>query len=288
MDMFKRIALITNSNAPKVTDTLNTLIAFLKTQDIQIVLDKRSAAISTDKGLQTADDDTLVTQCDLAIAIGGDGTMLKAAHLVCNDDVPLLGINRGRLGFLADIPADEIHENLSEIFKGKYKEDERFLLHCQILRDGKAILENLAFNDIIIQKWNIARLVEFETYVDDTFVHKQRSDGMIVSTPTGSTAYAMAGGGPILYPSLDALVLVPICPHTLTNRPIVIDGNSHIEIVVGTREIDHARLTCDGRVTGELAPGDRVSVRKKGKKIRLLHPADHDHFSILRAKLQWG
>ncbi len=214
--------------------------------------------------------------------------MLKAAHMVCDHDVPLLGINRGRLGFLADIPADAIHENLSAIFEGQYKEDERFLLHCQILRDKKPILERHAFNDIIIQKWNIARLVEFETYVDDTFVHKQRSDGMIISTPTGSTAYAMAGGGPILYPSLDALVLVPICPHTLTNRPIVIDGNSHIEIVVGTREIDHARLTCDGGVTGELAPGDRVSIRKKGKKIRLLHPADHDHFSILRAKLQWG
>jgi len=288
MDMFKRIALITNSTAPKVADTLNTLIAFLQTQDIQIVLNKCSAAMTTDNSLQTVDDDTLTTQCDLAIAIGGDGTMLKAAHMVCDHDVPLLGINRGRLGFLADIPADAIHENLSAIFEGQFKEDVRFLLHCQILRDKKPILERYAFNDIIIQKWNIARLVEFETYVDDTFVHKQRSDGMIISTPTGSTAYAMAGGGPILYPSLDALVLVPICPHTLTNRPIVIDGNSHIEIVVGTREVDHARLTCDGEITGELAPGDRVSIRKKGKKIRLLHPADHDHFSILRAKLQWG
>ena len=288
MDMFKRIALITNSTAPKVADTLNTLIAFLQTQDIQIVLNKCSAAMTTDNSLQTVDDDTLTTQCDLAIAIGGDGTMLKAAHMVCDHDVPLLGINRGRLGFLADIPADAIHENLSAIFEGQFKEDVRFLLHCQILRDKKPILERHAFNDIIIQKWNIARLVEFETYVDDTFVHKQRSDGMIISTPTGSTAYAMAGGGPILYPSLDALVLVPICPHTLTNRPIVIDGNSHIEIVVGTREVDHARLTCDGEITGELAPGDRVSIRKKGKKIRLLHPADHDHFSILRAKLQWG
>ena len=288
MDMFKRITLITNSDSPQVTDTLNSLISFLQSRDITISLDKCSAAITSDKSLQKADDQVLANKCDLAIAIGGDGTMLKAAHMVCDHNVPLLGINRGRLGFLADIPADAIDENLGEILAGHYSEDVRFLLHCQILRNGKSILESYAFNDIIIQKWNIARLVEFETYVDDTFVHKQRSDGMIVATPTGSTAYALAGGGPILFPSLDALVLVPICPHTLTNRPIVIHGNSHIEIVVGTREIDHARLTCDGDITGELAPGDRVSITKKDKKIRLLHPANHDHFSILRAKLQWG
>ncbi len=162
------------------------------------------------------------------------------------------------------------------------------MLHTQVLRNKVPILESHAFNDIIIHKWNIARLVEIATYVDDTFVHQQRSDGMIVSTPTGSTAYALAGGGPILYPSLDALVLVPICPHTLTNRPIVIDGNSRIEIVIGTREIDHARLTSDGDVAGELAPGDHVCIQKKGQKIRLIHPSGHDHFSILRAKLQWG
>ncbi|MEE9552558.1 MAG: NAD(+) kinase, partial [Gammaproteobacteria bacterium] len=141
---------------------------------------------------------------------------------------------------------------------------------------------------VIIHKWNIARLVEYETYVDDIFVHKQRSDGFIVSTPTGSTAYALAGGGPILYPSLNALVLVPICPHTLTNRPIVIDGNSRVEIVVGSREIDNAKLTCDGDISCELAPGDRILVHKRDKNIRLLHPADHDHYNILRAKLQWG
>lgn len=288
MDKFKKITLITNSDSPQVTDTLHSLISFLQSKDIIISLDKCSAAISSDNSLQIADENILANECDLAIAIGGDGTMLKAAHMVCDHNVPLLGINRGRLGFLADIPADAIDENLSEILAGHYSEDVRFLLYCQVLRNGTSIHESYAFNDIIIQKWNIARLVEFETYVDDTFVHKQRSDGMIVATPTGSTAYALAGGGPILYPSLDALVLVPICPHTLTNRPIVIHGNSHIEIVVGTREIDHARLTCDGEITGELAPGDRVSITKKDKKIRLLHPANHDHFSILRAKLQWG
>ncbi len=221
--MFKRSALITNSSAPEIADTLNTLIKFLQTRDIEIVLDKCCKKIANDKKLRVVDDEEFGADSDLAIAIGGDGTMLKGAHLVCNHDIPLLGINRGRLGFLADIPADSIQEHMEKILEGHYAEDERFLLHCQVLRDGKSILESNAFNDVIIHKWNIARLVEYETYVDDIFVHKQRSDGFIVSTPTGSTAYALAGGGPILYPSLNALVLVPICPHTLTNRPIVID-----------------------------------------------------------------
>ena len=286
--MFNRIALITNSNAPEVVETLNSTIAFLQSRDKEIVLDDCCANITSEDNLETAINEDDAAHCDLAIAIGGDGTMLKAAHMVCNHGIPLLGINRGHLGFLADIPADAIQKNLNAIFEGHYAEDERFMLYTQVLRDKEIILESYAFNDIIIHKWNIARLVEIATYVDDTFVHQQRSDGMIVSTPTGSTAYALAGGGPILYPSLDALVLVPICPHTLTNRPIVIDGNSRIEIVVGTREIDHARLTSDGEVTGELAPGDHVCIQKKGQKIRLIHPPDHDHFSILRAKLQWG
>jgi NAD+ kinase len=226
--------------------------------------------------------------CDLAIAIGGDGTMLKAAYLTCQYEIPLLGINRGRLGFLADIPADAIEEHLDAIFAGTYVEEERFLLTAEVLREGKSLLKSNAFNDVVLQKWNIARLIELEIYVDGNFVHRQRSDGVIVTTPTGSTAYALSGGGPILHPSLDALALVPICPHTLTNRPIVIDGNSLVEIVVSTREIDHVRLTCDGDITCEVAPGDRVRIQKKDKKIKLIHPQGHDHFSILRAKLQWG
>ncbi|MBI4006067.1 MAG: NAD(+) kinase [Gammaproteobacteria bacterium] len=288
MDMFKRIFLITNSGATEVADTLNSLIEFLQKLKIQIILDKSCAQIANNKDLPVATDEKPGPNTDLAIAIGGDGTMLKAAHLVCNHEIPLLGINRGHLGFLADIPADAVFQHLNEIFKGHYAEDERFLLHSQIFRDGNLLQEGNAFNDIILHKWNIARLVEFETYVDDIFVHKQRSDGIIISTPTGSTAYALSGGGPILFPSLDAMVLVPICPHSLTNRPIVINGNSKVEIVVGTREIDHARLTCDGDVAYELAPGDRVRIHKKDKKIRLIHPANYDHFSMLRAKLRWG
>jgi NAD+ kinase len=286
--MFKRIALITNSDAKNVAETLNSLIVYLQSNDIDFILDHGSSALADQTGLPAMKENEFDADCDLAIAIGGDGTMLKAAHLACQHEIPLLGINRGRLGFLADIPADAFEEHLDAIFAGTFVEDERFMLQVEVIREGKSLLKSNAFNDVILQKWNIAKLVEFETFVDGSFVHRQRSDGLIVTTPTGSTAYALSGGGPILHPSLDALALVPICPHALTNRPIVIDGNSVIEIVVGTREIDHARLTCDGDVEIELAPGDRVRVQKRDKKIKLIHPQGHDHFSILRAKLQWG
>lgn len=286
--MFKRIALIANKNGQKIIETLQSVSKYLLNRNIDIVLNSFSANLMQDSDLRTVPDEQLPLQCDMAIAIGGDGTMLWAAQLLADYDVPLLGINRGRLGFLADIPADSVEEHLQQILDGHYIEDERIQLHCQVERDNKIIKESHAFNDIIVQKWNIAKLIELTTYVDQTLLHSQRSDGMIISSPTGSTAYALSGGGPILHPALDALVLVPICPHTLSNRPIVIDGNSRIEIVVGTPEIDHASLTCDGEISCNLLTGDRIIIYKKNKKIRLIHPPGYDHFSTLRAKLQWG
>jgi len=288
MDMFKRISLITNSSADEVADTLNAVIEFLQQRKIGIELDECCAKIARNKDLPVAEADMVGVNSDLAIAIGGDGTMLKAAHLICGHGIPLLGINRGHLGFLADIPADSVEKHLNEILKGNYAEDERFLLYCEVHRDNQLICVKYAFNDVVVQKWDVAKLIELDTFVDGIFVHRQRSDGMIVSSPTGSTAYALSGGGPILYPTLDAMVLVPICPHSLTNRPIVINGNSRVEIIVRDDEVHHARLTCDGDVAMELESGDKVMVEKKDQMIRLIHPANHDHFSILRAKLRWG
>lgn len=285
---FNKIALITNDNSDAIKDTLKTVVDFLLARGIRMVLDENCFAMMPASDLETGSARELARNCDLGIAIGGDGTMLRAAHLLADKDVPLLGINRGRLGFLADIPADTMEEQLQQILDGNFVEDERFQLHCQVDRGTETIAESDAFNDVVIQKWNIAKLIELTTYVDKKLVNSQRSDGMIIASPTGSTAYALSGGGPILYPSLDALVLVPICPHTMSYRPIVIHGNSTVEVVVGTPEIDHARLTCDGEIKSELAAGDRIIIHKKDKKIRLIHPANHDHFSILRAKLQWG
>ena len=276
--MFKRVILVTNSTSESVTETVDGLSRYLETRRIAFV--RHQCDVPPAKPCYDG--------YDLAIAIGGDGTMLRAAHLACACNIPLLGINRGRLGFLADLPAQAMEEQLTSIFAGHFVEEPRFMLRAEVWRDDKIIRESNALNDVVLHKWNIARLITFETYVDDCFVHRQRADGLIVSSPTGSTAYALAGGGPILYPSLDVLALVPLCPHTLTNRPIVIDGDSRVEIVVGTSEADHARLTCDGDVELALVPRDRIRVCKQERTVRLVHPEKHDHFAILRAKLQWG
>ena len=266
--MFKRIGLITNSGVKAIQTTLAELLEYLESRERTIILDKCCAELLDDHNLDVFDSSELGAHCDLVIAIGGDGTMLMASHILCDFNVPLLGINLGHVGFLADIPADNIASNMDEILNGHYVEDVRFLLRGQVFRGEECMFEGNAING--------------------TFVHTHRSDGMIVSSPTGSTAYALAGGGPIVHPSLDALLLVPICPHSLTNRPIVIDGNSHIEVVIGNREIDQAHLTLDGEIKMELIPSDRVRVEKKNKNVRLIHPPNHDQFHILREKLNWS
>lgn len=288
MTMFNTIAIITNNSTSEIIYTLQTVIDHLQERGREVILDEFSTSLIPNARLPQGHAEYFGMNCDLVIAIGGDGTMLRAAHLLADFNIPLLGINRGRLGFLADIPANAVVRHLDEILRGNFIEDERFQLHCEIESKGKTLLESHAFNDVIIQKGNIAKLIELETFVNGNFLHRQRSDGMIISSPTGSTAYALAGGGPILHPALNALVLVPICPHTLSNRPVVIDGNTIVEVIIGTPQIDRAYLTCDGEIVCELVTGDKVNIQKKDKKIRLLHPADHDHFKILRDKLNWG
>ena len=220
--------------------------------------------------------------------VGGDGTILHSARALADYDIPLVGINLGRLGFLADISPADMMEKLSEILTGKYHQEKRFLLESQVERNGQRINEGYAFNDVVIHKWNSVRMIEFETYVDGQLVNTQRSDGLIVSTPTGSTAYALSGGGPILHPSMNAIILVPICPHTLSNRPLVIDGDREVELVVKPGNQPHVRITLDGQDNFEIHDDDRILIRKKEKPIRLIHPAGHDHYQLLRAKMGWG
>jgi NAD+ kinase len=179
-------------------------------------------------------------------------------------------------------------ERLDEILGGRYAFEDRFLLHTYIEREGQNISESTAFNDVVVHKWDVARMIEFRTYINDKFVHTMRSDGMIVSTPTGSTAYALSGGGPILHPALHAVVLVPICPHTMSNRPIVVDASSVIRIEVSDHTRSPAQITCDGQINLGLVSGDRVVIRKKERPVRLIHPQDHNYFDVLRAKLRWS
>ncbi len=286
--MFERIGLFVKANEPRIQAELETLMAFLQANGHTVCMDANCASLIGGAGAGVKDWPDIGRDCDLVIAIGGDGTMLSAARLVASYDVPLLGINLGHLGFLADILPNEISTTLADILAGHFIEERRYLLRSEVVRDGQVIQTDEAVNDVVIQKWNIARLISFDTFVNGILLHSQRSDGMIVATPTGSTAYALSGGGPILDPSLDAMALVPICPHTLSNRPIVIAGNSHLEMVVGTGEVDHARLTCDGELMAKLSHGDRVRVRKHQHHYRLIHPANHDHYAVLRAKLHWG
>lgn len=286
--MFERIGLIAKSGVVEIRDSLSYLVQYLQDRRRTILVDECCAEILGRNDLQMVPALEMGEHCDLAIAIGGDGTMLKAAHKLSEHQVPLLGVNLGRLGFLADIPADAIAEHLDAILEGQYKEDERCLLHAAVSRQGQIVNKSEAINDLIIQKWNTARLIEFDTHIDGTLVNNQRSDGLIIATPTGSTAYALSTGGPILHPRLDAILLVPICPHNLSNRPIVVDGGARIEVSVVTQESGQARLTADGDSQIELAPGDRILIQKKDKSIRLLHPADYEHFRLLRNKLHWG
>ncbi len=222
---------------------------------------------------------------DLVISVGGDGTLLKCARLIYPRNVALMGINLGRLGFLTDIAPERISDELSQILKGNFIEEERTVLECEILRDGESVMKGDALNDVVIQKWNSPRLITLSTYVNEKFLHSQRSDGLIIATPTGSTAYALSGGGPILQPSLKALTLVPICPHTLTNRPIVVNDSSKIEVHLISDKNDTSRVTCDANTVADLVPKDVVKIKTCDRQIRLVHPSYHDHFKTLRAKL---
>ena len=285
---FKRVGIFARKDHDSLGKILAKLIEYLRAMGTDVVADTDSARLAPDNSIATVAATELGKDRDLIIAVGGDGTMLFAARLTFGHDVRLLGINLGHLGFLTDLTPAQLPAGLEEILNGDFVEDPRFFLQCKVQRDGKTIESGHALNDVVIQKWNTARLISLDTYVDGSFVHSQRSDGVIVSTPTGSTAYALAGGGPLLHPSLGAVVLVPICPHTLTNRPLVIGNESTIEITIKTDESDHARLACDGDDIVELAHGDRIQITRAEQGIRLIHPATHDHYTTLRAKLSLG
>lgn len=286
--MFQRIGIIVKHGDERVAGTLNRLVAYLQAQSVETAIECDSVTSLLEPNIHRVDRDTLGQTCQLVIVIGGDGTFLSASRSLVDYDVPLLGINVARLGFLTDLNPVDLPEPLEAILHGNFLEEQRFLLKASIARGASNVFSTTALNDVVVHKRNIARLIEFATYIDNHLVYRQRSDGLIVSTPTGSTAYALAGGGPILHPSLDAIVLVPICPHTLTNRPLVVNMESRIEIVLGEGDQAEGHLTCDGQTAVELFPCDRVVIEKKRRWLRLIHPAGYDYFATLRSKLGWN
>jgi NAD+ kinase len=284
---FKHVGLIGKTADRNVSVTLHALATHLEAQQTSILLDAGIADLFPDSGYPVADRAGLASRCDLAIVVGGDGTLLNAARSLAEHGVAVLGVNLGRLGFLVDVSPEDMTRQLELILGGDFIEEPRTLLHATASRNGATLNESSALNDVIVHKQDIARMIELDTYIDGHFLNTNRSDGLIVATPTGSTAYALSGGGPILHPRLDAITLVPICPHTLSNRPIVLHDDSVIEIIIheGTLE---ATVSCDGQISQPLQPGDHITIRKHDHSLRLLHPPGHDYFAVLRKKLRWS
>ncbi len=221
------------------------------------------------------------------IVVGGDGSLLHAAHAVVRDEIPVLGINRGRLGFLTDIHPTEL-DKIKAILEGKYILEKRFLLEARIEYQHSVLGEGSALNEVALIPSSVPHMTEFEVYIDDQFVCSQNSDGLIIATPTGSTAYALSGGGPILHPNLDAIVIVPMFPHTLSMRPIVIEGNQRITVVITPNNLHLPRLTCDSQGFMNTPPGSHIHIQKKPRHLHLIHPLDYSYYETLRSKLHWG
>ncbi|MBC7984236.1 MAG: NAD(+) kinase [Candidatus Obscuribacterales bacterium] len=283
---FQTIGLIGRHSDPSVAESLRGLAVHLALRERQIVIDGSAAALAP-QAIHLSEQE-LAARAELLIAVGGDGTMLHAARLASAADVPLLGVNRGRLGFLADIGPAEMCDRLDDVLAGRFERETRTMLNAHVLRADNSTLENVALNDVVVQKWETGRILEFETWIDGRYVNTHRGDGLIVATSTGSTAYALSCGGPILHPQLEALVLAPICPHTLSDRPIVVHSRSRVEVRLVQRPNTKAQITCDGVMLGDLTAQDRLSITPAAKQVTLLHPPGHDYYRILRSKLHWG
>jgi len=286
--MFETVGLVCKHHDDRVAAAVQSVLDVLRAHRVQAFMDRDSVSACPAGDLEVKERAQLGSECDLIIVVGGDGTFLNVARTLDSPRARLLGINLGRLGFLADLAPTDLESHLGPILAGDFDEDLRFLLDTRVRTDGRERAALRALNEIVVHKHNIARLIHFETYIDDHLLNSQRSDGLIVATPTGSTAYALSGGGPILHPNLDAVVLVPICPHTLSSRPIVVDSDSRIEIVIRDSLDNGAELTGDGQDSVTLNDGDRVVIRRRAEPLHLVHPKGHDHFSVLRAKLHWA
>lgn len=288
MTHFKHIGIIGRIGSERAALSLRRLTQCLELQKVQVTLEDETAGMLNLSDIEVCSRDELGKRCDLIIVVGGDGSLLGAARTLARHNVPLLGINRGRLGFLTDITPNDLEQKVTEVLAGKYATESRFLLDMVVCRDGVPVGSGDALNDVVLHPGEFIRMIEFETYIDGQFVHSQRSDGIIISTPTGSTAYALSGGGPIMHPKLDAIALVPMNPHTLSSRPIVVDGNSEIRIVLGEHNTTSPRVTCDGQIHVPIQGGDVIHVHKKPHKLKLIHPLNHNFYESCRSKLGWG
>ncbi len=266
---------------------LKNLLDFLSSRNVNVLLDEETSSVLDDSDVDIVSRKLLGKKCDLIIVVGGDGSILSAARSFAGNKVKLLGINRGRLGFLTDISPEEIEAKVSAVLEGKYLSEKRFLLSAELIRNGENVSNNLALNDVVIHPGQFIRMIEFDLYINGEYVYRQRSDGLIISTPTGSTAYALSCGGSIMHPNLDAIVLVPMNPHTLTSRPIIVHGDSEIKLKILDKQIN-PHMSCDGQTHVVTQEGDEVQVKKATKEVELIHPEDHNFYETCRSKLGWA
>jgi NAD+ kinase len=279
-------AAVSGALAGSTRAALEDIAHFLTSKGCEVVVERETAASVSITGYTTLDVPAIGGQCDLVLVVGGDGTMLGIGRQLARHGVPLIGINQGRLGFITDIPLDQYRGTLEPMLEGAYEEDHRSLMHGQVFRDSHCVFDALAMNDVVVNRGATSGMVELRVEVDGHFVANQRCDGLIVATPTGSTAYSLSAGGPLLHPSTPGWVLVPIAPHTLSNRPLVLPDASEVTIeVVSGRD---ASANFDMQSMASLLHGDRITVRRSEHRVRFLHPIGWTYFDTLREKLHWN
>lgn len=283
---FNHILLMGRPNIQGVPETLSDAIEYLQTQEVAIVLEKTAATLVDAPHLPVAEPDDLPSDIDLILVVGGDGSLLSAAHLAISNDLPVLGIHKGRLGFLTDIYPTGL-DKIGHILKGQYQQQDRYFLQAELIEDNQVMHHGLALNEVVLSPGETGQMIEFNTYINERLVYKQRADGTIVATPTGSTAYALSAGGPILHPDLEAIVLVPMFPHTLSSRPIVVDNNCQIRIEISETNHSSPAVSFDGQNQIPIRPGGKLLINKYEKQLKIIHPEDYGYFKTLREKLGW-
>lgn len=286
---FDSVGIISRRDTPEIRESVSAVFDCLVRHGRTPIVERATAAAVLDgEAGATVSRSELGECCDLVIVVGGDGSLLGVGRELARYRVPVLGINRGGLGFLADISPDQIDQYVPEVLSGRYHAEDHFLLDATVVRDAEEIGRSPALNDVVVHLGTMSRMMEFALHVDGQFVYDQRSDGVIVASPTGSTAYSLSAGGPIMHPSLDAIVIVPMFPHTLTSRPLVVPGNSEIVIAISETGTADAQVSCDSQVDFILRPGDEVRIRKYQHALRLIYPTDHNFYESCRSKLDWA
>jgi len=285
---FSTVALMGNPADPRVVDSLRILAGHLAGCGISVMVGDSMGAEALPATIPQLPEQQLLDAAQLLVVVGGDGSMLYAARRAAGSGVPLLGINRGRLGFLADVGPADMLTRLEDVLRGDYETEKRLLLRADILDGRRVVGGGLALNDIVVNRHDPGRMLEIRTFIDGRYVNTHGGDGFIIATATGSTAYSLSCGGPIVAPTLGAILLVPICPHTLSERPIIVPATSVTEIMLSEEHSVRADVSCDGEVTADLLPGRRLRVRAAEQQVELIHPRGYDYFQILREKLHWG